>query len=61
VELAGEICGGGPVSLRMGKRAIDGCCEEAENKAYEGVVATEDRNEALKAFREKRTPVFKGR
>ncbi|PWW73196.1 ClpP/crotonase [Tuber magnatum] len=61
VELAEEICGGAPVSLRMGKRAIEGCCEEAENKAYEGVVATEDRDEALRAFGEKRKPVFKGR
>ncbi|RPA98711.1 ClpP/crotonase [Choiromyces venosus 120613-1] len=60
VELAGEICGGGPVALRMGKRAVEGGCEETENKAYEGVVATEDRDEALKAFREKRKPVFKG-
>lgn len=61
VELAEEICMGGPVGLRMGKRAIEGGCEEAENKAYEGVVATEDRDEALRAFREKRKPVFKGR
>lgn len=61
VELAEEICMGGPVGLRMGKRAIEGGCEEAENRAYEGVVATEDRDEALRAFREKRKPVFKGR
>lgn len=61
VELAEEICRGGPVGLRMAKQAIEGGCEEAENKAYEGVVATEDRDEALRAFREKRKPVFKGR
>ncbi|CAZ83649.1 unnamed protein product [Tuber melanosporum] len=61
VELAQEICGGGPLALRMGKRAVEGGCEEAENEAYEGVVATEDRDEALRAFREKRKPVFKGR
>lgn len=35
--------------------------EEIENKMYEKVVRTEDRNEALKAFGEKRKPEFKGR
>jgi methylglutaconyl-CoA hydratase len=35
--------------------------EQKENEMYERVVATEDRNEALKAFGEKRKPVFKGR
>jgi methylglutaconyl-CoA hydratase len=35
--------------------------EDAENEAYEVVLGTEDRIEALKAFAEKRGPVFKGR
>ncbi|KAG0632964.1 ClpP/crotonase-like domain-containing protein [Tuber brumale] len=61
VDLAEEICRGGPLALRMGKQAVEGGCEDVENKAYEGVVATEDRDEALRAFREKRKPVFKGR
>jgi methylglutaconyl-CoA hydratase len=35
--------------------------EKAENAAYELVVKTKDRDEALAAFREKRKPNFKGR
>jgi methylglutaconyl-CoA hydratase len=35
--------------------------QEAEDEAYEVVLQTEDRIAALKAFAEKRKPVFLGR
>jgi enoyl-CoA hydratase/carnithine racemase len=68
IELASAIAACGPVAVRLAKRAIDGGCDlpmpEAlvhEIGCYEGVLATDDRLEALKAFIEKRPPVFKGR
>ncbi len=61
VRLAEEICEGGPVAVRAALQAVQYPAEEVENQMYERVVATEDRDEALKAFSEKRRPVFKGR
>ena len=61
VRLAGEICEGGPVAIRAALKAVEGAREEVENKMYERVVGTEDRDEALRAFGEKRKPAFKGR
>ncbi|KAF2869177.1 ClpP/crotonase-like domain-containing protein [Massariosphaeria phaeospora] len=62
VRLARQICEGGPVAIGAALMAVEGCAggERAENKAYEMVVRTRDRDEALVAFREKRMPVFKG-
>ncbi|KAF2629899.1 ClpP/crotonase [Macroventuria anomochaeta] len=62
VQLAITICEGGPIAIRAALAAVEGCVlgEKAENAAYELVVKTKDRDEALAAFREKRKAVFKG-
>lgn len=62
VKLAREICEGGPIAIKAALAAVEGCAlgERAENAAYELVLKTGDRDEALKAFGEKRKPVFKG-
>ncbi|KAK0764824.1 hypothetical protein N5P37_002295 [Trichoderma harzianum] len=61
VRLAQEICEGGPIAIRAGLQAVAWAREEKENEMYKRVVNTEDRNEALRAFQDKRKPVFKGR
>ena len=63
IRLAKEICEGGPIAIRQALRAVNGWerGQKAENEAYDVVVKTKDRDEALLAFREKRKPVFKGR
>ncbi|KAF2130103.1 ClpP/crotonase [Dothidotthia symphoricarpi CBS 119687] len=62
IKLARQICEGGPIAIKAAIQAIERCGlgEKAENAAYELVVRTKDRDEALVAFREKRKPVFKG-
>lgn len=63
IQLARDVSEGGPVALAQAMRALGGWQrgQEAEDEAYEVVLRTEDRLEALKAFAEKRAPVFKGR
>jgi len=68
LALATEIAANGPLALRAAKRAVDGGgglpIEEGlrgELRAYESIIPTEDRVEALRAFLEKRKPAFKGR
>ena len=67
-SLAASICGNGPLAVRLAKRAIDGGADlpleralALEWDAYQGVLGTEDREEALRAFAEKRAPAFRGR
>ncbi|KAF2218427.1 mitochondrial methylglutaconyl-CoA hydratase-like protein [Elsinoe ampelina] len=63
VQLAKDICEGGPVAIKAALEAVEGweAGEKSENAAYEKVLVTRDRTEALKAFGEKRKPVFLGR
>ena len=67
-ELAATIAANGPVALRLAKRAIDHGADlplpaglELEWECYQGVLGTKDREEALRAFAEKRPPRFRGR
>lgn len=61
IKLAADICNGAPIAVRSALKAVMWAREEVENSMYERVMGTEDRNEALAAFREKRKPEFKGR
>jgi enoyl-CoA hydratase/carnithine racemase len=67
LELAALVARNAPVSLRQAKRAIDDgfhlALEDAldlENAFYQACLSTKDREEALRAFAEKRKPVFTG-
>lgn len=67
LELAETIAANGPVAVAQAKRAVRGGfglpLEEGlalEGEAYEAVLPTADRREALAAFREKRRPQYKG-
>jgi methylglutaconyl-CoA hydratase len=67
LELAGLVARNAPVSIRQAKRAIDGglhldldAALAHENAMYQDCLTTKDRVEALRAFAEKRKPVFTG-
>jgi methylglutaconyl-CoA hydratase len=67
-KLADEIAAAGPLAVAAAKRAIDGGWAlpiadalALEAACYEEILASDDRNEGLAAFAEKRLPVFKGR
>lgn len=67
LRLAGEIAANGPIAVQLAKSAIRGGMDLTLNEAlalewrhYQQVIPTHDRREALAAFNEKRTPVFKG-
>ena len=66
--LAAELSAAGPLALEQAKRAVhhgfDLPISEAlavERQGYEVVLASEDRNEGLRAFAEKRLPHFSGK
>ena len=66
-ELAHEILQAAPIALQQAKIAIDAGMQadlhtglEIESRAYAVTLPTEDRQEGLAAFKEKREPDFKG-
>lgn len=68
MEIAGKIGEKGPIAIRAAKKAvhfgIDMDLESGlqhEQECYQMVINTEDRMEGLRAFSEKRKPVYKGR
>ncbi|BGO97315.1 methylglutaconyl-CoA hydratase [Rhodotorula toruloides] len=67
-EVVGEMLQAGPLALRAAKTAIDTGSQldlesglDVERLSYQTILQTEDRLEGLKAFAEKRKPVYKGR
>ena len=65
MEIAFKICEKGPIAIRAAKEAINGCEREDlkkglefEGECYKKVLASEDRMEGLRAFAEKRKPVY---
>ncbi|RLB91787.1 MAG: enoyl-CoA hydratase [Deltaproteobacteria bacterium] len=68
MKMADMIKETGPIAVEMAKYAIDKGIETdlatglaIESNAYRVTIPTEDRIEGLKAFKEKRKPVYKGR
>jgi methylglutaconyl-CoA hydratase len=63
IDLAKQICEGGPIGVQQALVAVNAWekGEEGMLAPYKIVTETEDRNEALKAFGEKRKPAYQGR
>lgn len=68
LETAAAIAGNAPLSVRQAKRAIHfglqmdlATAMRFEIEAYNQLIGTEDRQEGIRSFNEKRRPVFQGR
>lgn len=67
LEIARQIAFNGPIAVKMAKRAINKGLETnletglvVEETCYSQVITTNDRTEGLEAFKQKRTPRYKG-
>ena len=68
MAVARRIADNAPISVRQAKKSIDRATEldrttgyAFEIEAYNRTVGTEDRQEGINAFNEKRKPKYKGR
>jgi enoyl-CoA hydratase len=68
LETASRIANNAPVAVKEARRSIHGGLQKDlaagmrfEIECYNKLVPTEDRSEGIRAFNEKRKPVFKGR
>jgi len=66
-SLCSELAAAGPLALAAAKRAVDigfgkpmAEALTVERACYESVLASQDRNEGLRAFAEKRPPRYQG-
>jgi enoyl-CoA hydratase len=67
LSLAGEIAGRAPLALRLGKEAVNNAFETSlsdgladERRAFYFLFSSQDQNEGMSAFIEKRKPTWKG-
>jgi methylglutaconyl-CoA hydratase len=68
LEIAAAVSKNGPIAVKMAKKALNtshakdrDTAMTIEASCYSGIINTQDRIEALKAFKEKRKPVFTGK
>ncbi len=68
LQIAAQICANAPIAVRQAKKAIELGLSvdlhtgmEIENEAYNVNLVTEDRQEGIRAFNEKRPPHWQGR